>query len=441
MTVERLGVPTAPIVTQRFVDLVKTISYKKGMPNQRFTFVPHPVAGRPPELCNKYIRGKDPVTGKAIVDELIAALTSPLTAEEKKTGFLIRPTQPRLLEPETATNLARLFENNGWTDGLPIVLPTEERVAEMLKGTSHKPDEIVGTMRPSPPHEAWEFTVEMVAANAVMAGAKPEYLPVILALASTGVTSLFSSTTSFARMVVVNGPITKEINMNSGIGALGPFNTANSTIGRAWTLISKNLGGGGTPGETYLGSQGCNFNYNNICFPENEERLPAGWKAFHVQKGYKAGESVVSTFTGWNLIHSGGFTTKHTDIIRQSMLPFSSGRAQVTLLLDPIVASDLKNYEGFDTKEKLSEWLMKNAFTPARQYWASHSDNLKKAQEGIEPFASWLKVPSDAFVYLPASSFKPDPPIEIIVVGGETNAFFLVGDFRHVSSASVDNWR
>ena len=77
--------PTAPVVTQRFEQLVKTISFKKGMPNQRFTFVPHPVAGRTPELCNKYMRGNDPVTGKPIVDELIAALTKPLTAEEKKT--------------------------------------------------------------------------------------------------------------------------------------------------------------------------------------------------------------------------------------------------------------------------------------------------------------------------------------------------------------------
>jgi hypothetical protein len=140
------------------------------MPNQRFTFVPHPVAGRAPELCHKYMEGNDPVTGKPIVQELVAALTKPLSAEEKKTGFLVRPPQPRLLEPDTPSNLTRLFQESGWTDGLPILLPTEEKVAEMLKGTSHAPDEVVGTMRPSPPHEAWEFTVELVAANAVMAG-------------------------------------------------------------------------------------------------------------------------------------------------------------------------------------------------------------------------------------------------------------------------------
>jgi hypothetical protein len=441
--VERLGIPTAPVVTQRFEELVKTISYKKGMPKQRFTFVPHPVAGRPPELCRKYMEGNDPSTGKPIVQELIAALTMPLTAEEKRTGFLSRPPHTRLLDPDFPANLTRLFHESGWTDGLPVVLPTEERVAEMLKGTSHAPDEIVGTMRPSPPHEAWEYSVEMVAVNAVMAGAKPEYLPVILALASTGVTSLFSSTTSFARMMIVNGPIREEIKMNSGLGAMGPFSEANASIGRAWTLISKNLGGGGTPGETYLGSQGNNLNYNNLCFAEKEESLPTGWKPLHVQKGYKPGESVVSAFTGWSVLDFGGFASPHHQFIRQMLTAFfysgTGSGSQATLLLDPITAKDLRNDEGFDTKEKLSQWLVENGLTPASRYWRRRDDEMKKAKEGVEPFASWLKYPEDAFI--PVSSFRSEMPIEIVVVGGETNAFLMAGDFRYVSGASVDKWR
>ena len=432
-----MGVPTAPVVTQRFLELVKTISYKKGMPKQRFTFIPHPVAGRPPELCNQYVRGKDPLTGKPIVEELIAALTSPLTAEEKKTGFLMRDPQPRLLAPDTPTNLTKLFEKNLWTDGLPIILPTEAKVAEMLKGTSHKPNEIVGTMRPSPPHEAWEFNVEMVAANAVMAGAEPAYFPVILALSSTGVTSLFSSTTSFARMVVVNGPITTEIDMNGGIGAMSPLNKANSTIGRAWTLISRNLGGGAIPGQTYLGSQGNSVNYNNVCFPEKEDRLPAGWKPFSEQKGFKKGESAVSTFTGWEIVHGSG---RNKEALARTIAPYSvGGYRQVTLLMDPIVANDFKDFEHFDTKEQLSEWLLKNTPSPAQGYWMGHREELQKAKSGVEPFATWLKYPEGALI--PASSLTPDIPVEIIVVGGETNAYMQLGDMRHVSSASVDKWR
>ena len=108
----------------------------------------------------------------------------------------------------------------------------------MLKGTNHPPDKIVGSMRPTAFREAWEFTVEKVAVNAVMAGARPEYLPVILALAASGITARSSSTTSLATISVVNGPIRNEIGMNSGIGAMGPYNHANATIGRAYSLLS-----------------------------------------------------------------------------------------------------------------------------------------------------------------------------------------------------------
>ncbi len=203
-----------------------------------------------------------------------------------------REARQRFLPPDTADRLQQMFQDKLWTDGLPIILPTEDKVKAMLKGTSHAPDEVVAEMRPSGAHEAWKYTVEMVAVIAVMAGAKPEYLPVLLAIASTGQTSLVSSTSSFARMALVNGPIRNEIQMNYSIGALGPFNQAHSAIGRAWTLISKNLGGSGMPGSTYLGSQGNALNYGNLTFPEAEESLPQGWDPFHVQKGFKKSDSV-----------------------------------------------------------------------------------------------------------------------------------------------------
>jgi hypothetical protein len=364
-----------------------------------------------------------------------------------------------LLQPDTAASLEKMFNDNLWTDGLPIVLPTEEKVAEMLKATSRKADETAGTMRPSPPHEAWEYTVEMVAANAVMAGAKPEYFPVILALASSGVTSLFTSTTSFARMVVLNGPIIQQINMNAGIGAMGPFNQANATIGRAWTLISKNLGGGGVPGETYLGSQGSNLNYNNLCFPETEDGLPAGWNPLHVQKGFNRSDSVVSTFTGWSISNYGGYINlPHNEIMKWQLQNFftsgTGNNGSATLLIDPVVARDLKEFQKFDTKEKLAEWLAQNATTPAWHYWARGEDQLKQARSGVEPFVSYLKLGESAS--LPVSPFIRRPkapaqgqlpagplrsPIEIVVVGGGTNAFWVAGDFNYVSSASVDKWR
>ena len=96
-----------------------------------------------------------------------------------------------------------------------------------------------------------------------------------------------SSTNSFAYAAVINGPIRDKLNMNYGIGALGPFAQPNAAIGRAWTLLSKNLANGGVPGDTYMGSQGNNLNYNNLVIAENEAASP--WIPFHVQKGFKAG--------------------------------------------------------------------------------------------------------------------------------------------------------
>jgi hypothetical protein len=410
------------------------------MPGERFTFVPHPITGTPAETCRKYLEGNDPITGKSIVQEIIGALTNPLSDEDKKKGFIERPT-PRLVPPDTADNLNRLFVDSGWTDGLPIVLPTEARVAEMLKGTSRKPDEPVGKMQPSSPHEAWSYTVEKIAVNAVMAGAKPEYFPVILALASTGVPSIFTSTTSYARMVVVNGPVRNEIKMNAGIGALGPFNQANSVIGRAWTLMSITLDAGAKVGETYMGSQGNNFNYNNLCMPENEEELPTGWKPLHVQKGYKPQESVVSTFGGWGMIHPDQSFGKPFHIQIPFWLKFVSPFSPAMLLLDPTIVKRLNDKEGFDSKEKLIDWVYKNTFVTVGDwldnYYAVQNFLLPEGRKGAEPFASWMKKPRKAKIPQIA-----DPKnIQILCVGGGTNLFWQAGDFGYISSASVDKWR
>ena len=468
---EKMGIPTAPVVTAGFPNLTRSFAYKKGMPELRLTFIPHPFSARPIEVQREYIKGKDPISGKPIIEQIVEVLTKPLTDKEQKTGTTKRPAQ-RMLGSDTPENLARLFLEKGWTDGLPIILPTEERVAAMLKGTSHKPDEVIGTMQPtppnetwestarqlggnqakggaklpvtmqpSPPYESWEYTVEHVAINAVMAGASKEHLPVILAIASTGVTSLFSSCSSFARMVVANGPIREEIKMNSGLAALGPFNHANSVIGRAWTLISKNLGGS-IPGETYLGDLGNALNYNNLCFAENEESLPKGWSPLHVQKGYKAEESVVSIFSGWSLINFGSFKPYPIhEVIRQLLRSFETsgpGSCRPTLLLSPVTADDLRN-EGFESKEKLSNWLKENTYMSLWNYWATRPDDLASAKAGREPFASMLKQPQGADS--PQKAIMPLTQVEILVVGGGTEVSWQAGDFGYMTTASVDKWR
>src|SRR6266542_1622078 len=296
MTIDhKFQVPTVAIHTDIFERVTKSVARVNGMPKMRQVYVPQPVMGKSAAELRAYIDGNDPITGRPVMQEVVEGLTAPLDQAAVK-GISFDRSTPRLVEPDTEDNLHQLFLDNHWTDTLPIILPTEARVEAMLRHTSHKTDEVVGHMRPTGFREYWEYTVEKVAVNAVMAGCKPEYFPVVLALASTGASARASTTSSAAAMAVVNGPIRHELQMNSGIGAMGPYNHANSTIGRAWGLLSQNLQGGSEPGLTYLGSQGNNYAYTSITYAENEERSP--WEPLHVQHGFQADESAVSAFGG-----------------------------------------------------------------------------------------------------------------------------------------------
>lgn len=229
------------MVTARFADFVTLNGQAHGL-MPRFAYPPHPVGFVPREVLHGYVEGNDPMTGQPLMQELVDALTKPLTEEEKHPVIVKKPRHERLLPADTEENLNRLFLEKAWTDGLPIVLPTEERVAEMLTGTDHDPQEVVGRMSVTTHEERLQYTVEEVAVNAVMAGCRPEHFPVVLALGSSNQASMPSSTTTFISMMVVNGPIRNEIGMNCSSGALSPFNFANSVIGRTWTLMSINLG-------------------------------------------------------------------------------------------------------------------------------------------------------------------------------------------------------
>ena len=387
------GVPTAPIVTARFADYVQRDSRSHGM-NLRWSFPPYPVGFVSRETLHGYVEGNDPISGLPLMEEVILALTQPLTEDEKHPKIVKRPTRPRLLEPDTEANLHRLFLENGWTDGLPIVLPTEEHVAEMLTGTDHDPQEFVGMMSVTTHEERLQYTVERVAVNAVMAGARPEHFPVILALGASGRPSMPSSTTSFASMMVVNGPIRDQIGMNYGLGALSPVNYANSVIGRAWTLMSINFGDV-RPGATFTASTGTTINYNNMCCAENEEL--SVWEPFHVRKGFKRDESTVSLFRGWTVL---GFNTgpvkRMLEVMKSIGGPFGGA---FTFVIDPLVAKSLKK-EGYDDPLKLSEWLVNEM-------------NVR---------------------------FKRPEMVNFIVVGGEMNPMWVTTDFSYFQTAVIDPW-
>ena len=202
----------------------------------------------------------------------------------------------RRIEIDAAADEMEACYTRGWTDGLPVVPPTEVRVARMLQGTSRPPDAVIGEI---PPNMA-PLTVEKAAVNAVLAGCRPESLPIVLAAVEAACMEDFCmhgllATTYFSSPVaVVNGPLARATGMNSGINVFGQGNRANATIGRALQLIIQNVGGG-RPGEVDRATFGTPAKYG-FCFAEDEAGSP--WEPLSVERGFAADASTVTLFAG-----------------------------------------------------------------------------------------------------------------------------------------------
>jgi hypothetical protein len=187
----------------------------------------------------------------------------------------------------------------GWSDGLPLVPPTEERVLRMLDGTARDPQDVLGLVPP----DLAPATVEKIAVNAVLAGCKAEYLPVVLAAVEAVLEEQFAmhgvlATTMFVGpVVVVNGPVRRRIGMNSKGNVLGQGNRANAAIGRALQLVIRNIGGG-RPQEVDRATLGNPGKYS-YCFAEDEEG--SSWEPLSVERGVEPGRAAVTVFAGFGL--------------------------------------------------------------------------------------------------------------------------------------------
>ncbi|HEY1117094.1 MAG TPA: thioredoxin family protein, partial [Acidimicrobiales bacterium] len=218
----------------------------------------------------------------------------PMRADELAGRFSASGLRSRRVEFAELEDEFEAMWDRGWSDGLPLVPPTEARVARMLTGTTRAPDEVVAVVPP----DLVECTVEKVAVNAVMAGCLPEHLPVVLAALEAACTREFNmhgllATTFFSGpILIVNGPIRQRIGMNSGVNALGQGNRANATIGRALQLVVRNVGGGQPGGvdRATLGSP-CKVGF---CFAEDEEGSP--FTPLSVDRGLDAGADAVTLF-------------------------------------------------------------------------------------------------------------------------------------------------
>jgi thiol-disulfide isomerase/thioredoxin len=218
----------------------------------------------------------------------------PAVAERLQARASGSPLRARRIEVAGADDPVEFLFDQGMTDGLPVVPPTPERVLRMLGGTARDPQSLVAVVPPN----MGEATVEKVAINAVMAGCRPEYLPVVLAALEAVCTDTFnahgvmSTTMGASPVMVVNGPIRERIGMNMRLGALGQGTRANATIGRALRLVLRNVGGA-RPGGTERSTLGNPMKFT-MCFAEWEERSP--WAPLHVERGFAPEDSVVSVF-------------------------------------------------------------------------------------------------------------------------------------------------
>ncbi len=406
------------------------------MPGIRIQYIPGPVWGKDnAQLKAQIIEGNNPLTEKPVMKEIVEKLTSPLTDKEKNPGEL-KHDPPPATYTGTYAELQKLFLEKRYTDFMPVILPTKELVDEMLSGTSHDPDEVLGKMNPgSEAGERWTYTVKTAAINAVMAGAKPEYFPVILAIGSTGTPAVNISDNGFAAGAVINGNIRDEIGLNYDIGAIGPFAHANTTIGRAWSLLSINGGNCGKIGTTYTGTVGNPTNAINIIIAENEEQSP--WEPFAVRRSnagggfgfggpgapppakYKKGDNVVTILMGWGLLSAVNWKANDwTELPNYALAIKNIFNQQGTMfgtfaVLGPNVANNIAS-AGYDTADKLIKYV------------TDPGEAAPKAGPGGPGGPSGFRMPAN---------------FNVVVTGSNNNNYWMIGGMVPAQSVKIDDWR
>jgi len=396
------------------------------MPHVRTQYIRGPVWGRSREQIRKQIiEGTNPFTGRPVMQEVIEKLTSPLTAAELDMSERTMDVGPPTFT-DTEENLNKLFLERRFTDFLQITLPTKERVAAMLAQTSHDPDAILGRMNPgSTAGENFTYTVRHAAIAAVMAGAKPEYFPVILAIGSSGMTALNISDNGFMAGAVINGRIRDEIGLNSDVGAVGPYAHANTTIGRAWSLLSINGGNSGKVGTTYMGTVGNPANLINIIIAENEELSP--WDPFSVRRGFKKDENIVTLVQGWGILSARnwavtdwGATPNYAKNIQDIFRMQNPGLFGTFAVLGPSVAQIIYD-SGYKTVEKLAEFVA----TP-------DPDAKRTIEDGGRGGA---RKPTTVGAGGSLRDFN------VVVTGATNNNYWMIGGMVPTQSIQIDAWR
>jgi hypothetical protein len=399
--IEGKGKPTATYVFEHFLNDAQSAASSKGMPVVRV--VPETI------VSESTVEADIEVAIKAVFNNVINVLTKPLTDEEKSPRRREPENPPRIVFKGTLAEVNQFFYQRGWTDGLPVIPPTEAAVKEMLTGTDLPADSLVEKLEP----RLGKATIEKIAINAVMAGCLPTYMPLLIAgvhaLASNPVCGMMAASTgSFAPFWLINGPIAKDINVRSTYGAASPGDIANASIGRALGLITKNIRGIRKQIED-MGVLGNPGKYSWVA-AENEENSP--WEPLHVERGFKKEDSTLSLMFPQSYQQMMPFGTDAKGILAtivSIIVPARMGAFAV--LLTPTNAGSLAK-DGW-TKKKVKEYVMQNAIVPEGYYKRLGLDDSKPFDRGNVVITG----AGDKNAILVSSPRDPDP-VQLFVLGG-----------------------
>lgn len=327
------------------------------------------------------------------------------------------PIRARRIDVGESDDVFEFMFDQGLTDGLPVVPPTPERVMRMLAGTKRDAQEVVAVV---PPNLA-PVTVEKIAINAVMAGCKPEYLPVVIAAIEAVTTEQFNmhgvlATTHFPTpVIIVNGPIRDRIGMNYKMNVLGQGNRANATIGRAVQLVVRNVGGG-RPGEVDRAALGQPGKYT-FCFAEFEER--SNWDALHVERGFAKDQSTVTVYAGGapnGIIDqlsrdAKSLATSYGRALSAAGHPKQYGHGEIVVIIPPEHVDTFAK-DGW-SKDQVREQIQASSAVPARALVRDED-----CAEGL-PLESAQRIGLDTLV----PKFRSKEMITFVVAGGEAGKF------------------
>ena len=379
-----------------------------GMPELPFAVVPYPMGGVPTDEAQR--------RAIAVLGEIVSGLTvqppvsSTTTKAKTKKGYNATLT----LDDNSFEGINRYFIDQRWGDGLPVVPPSTDRVAAMLRYSDLAPNRVLGKMGPS-----WNLaTVHHVAVNAVMAGCRPEYFPVVLAGIEAILDPAFNlygvqgTTNPAGVMLLVNGPIARELDINGGHNLFGQGWYANGTIGRAVRLCMMNIGGG-LPGVGDMSTLG-NPNKWGSCIAENEAASP--WTPFHVERGFSVDTSTVTavaTAAPQNVIELSADPIAILESLARAM--FSSGSNcvyfdhQPMVVLSPVQATHVAG-AGFD-KPAIRKYLWEHGRMDFKGFPPTSDKAIREWK------AKCLRVENGKEILYPT---RTPEDIGVIVAGGDS---------------------